>query len=299
MFLISMMKRQLLVLEDLIDDTMNCLKEYDNLQNKTLVVRRTNNDDPDYYEQEWNHGERNLCPLGKEDNKKVQAYKQRRYLREELKILKADKKAAEYFVEHFKDYSFDAIQNKLPKPYKCHSTRKAELENHGPVSSSYPDYSRLPEKITGDLRFKKIVAWVNEKYDRNPIPLPDKPNIARDGTPMRSKGECIWYDNILFEGLPVRVDPELLLKGISGQWHKLCPDFEFMCFDGSTIMVEHFGQWDDDKYAEKNKRKLQEYLDCGYVLGDNLIGTSDNAQHHTNELMILEALEKIKRRMFA
>ena len=45
--------------------------------------------------------------------------------------------------------------------------------------------------------------------------------------------------------------------------------------------------------------KLQEYLDCGIVLGDNLIVTSDNADHRTNEIMIREALDKIKKRMFA
>ncbi len=108
----------------------------------------------------------------------------------------------------------------------------------------------------------------------------------------------MWYDDILFEKIPVRIEPVLRLCGKSGQWHSLCPDFQFRCHDGSFLLVEHFGMWDTEKYAERNKIKIQNYLDCGFVLGDNLIVTSDNADHNTNELMIIEALEKIRKRVF-
>ena len=126
-----------------------------------------------------------------------------------------------------------------------------------------------------------------------PIPSARRSEYVREmGDPCVQKGECMWYDDILFDGLPVWVDPEIKLKGKSGQWHTFHPDFIFKCFDGTYIYVEHFGYLDDDEYAEKAKRKLQEYLDCGIVLGDNLIVTSDNADHRTNEIMIREALDK-------
>ena len=296
MFLIALMKRTLLMLNDLIDETELRLGKYDNLPDRTLVIRNRSTSHPNYYEQDWHNGKKDLYPLGKEDNKTVIAYKHQRYLRKKLKILKVNKRAAELFLSSFKDFTPEAIQEMLPLSYKGLPVNSYENDGHITLPSLY---NHLPENIYNDSRFQKLLAWKSEDYKRNPAPLPDDPNIARDGTPMRSKGECLWYDDILFDGLPVRVDPELLIQGKSKQWHKLYPDFQFKCFDGSTILVEHFGSWDNDEYAERNKLKIQEYLDCGFVLGDNLVGTSDNAEHRTNELMILEALEKIKRRMFA
>ena len=296
MLLLSLMERQVRVLDDLINDTLLKLKEYDDLPDKTLVARKRKGDYPDYYEQEWNNGEKVLKPLGKNGTKKVNAYKKRRFLREKLKKLEKNKKATERFLSQYTDYSAEAISKSLPKSYQGIPVNTYEQIDTGVTLKVH---GHLPESILKDGRFQKIKKWTAEDYKRNPMPLPEDPNIARDGTPMRSKGECMWYDDILYEGLPVRVDPELEIKGKSGQWHKLYPDFQFMCFDGTLILVEHFGGWDDEDYAERNKRKIQEYLDCGFVLGYNLIVTSDNANHRTNELAILDALEIIKKRMFA
>lgn len=296
MFLISLMERQLHVLDDFINETSCKLKEYDDLPDKTLATRKRDGDCLDYYEQECNNGERKLTPLGKADSKKVNAYKKRRYLQEKLKKIEKNKKATEQFLSQYTDYSAEAIFNSLPKSYQGIPVHTYEQIDTGLTLNIH---GHLPESILKDGRFQELKKWAAENYKRNPMPLPEDPNIARDGTPMRSKGECMWYDNILYEGLPVRVDPELEIKGKSGQWHKLYPDFQFMCFDGTMILVEHFGGWDDEDYAERNKRKIQEYLDCGFVLGYNLIVTSDNANHRTNELAILDALEIIKKRMFA
>ena len=296
MFIVEIMKRQLLMLDDLIDETEKRLKTYDDLPDMTLVSRVRSAGCIDYYEQDWNNGNKKLYPLGKADNKKVIAYKRQRYFREKLKLLKLDRKAIEQFLAKYKDYSPETIQKKLPVSYQ--ELPVGRYEDTG-ANAFHKSYRHLPYNIYKDERFKKLLSWASEKYNKNPMPLPHNPNIARDGTPMRSKGECMWYDNILFEGLPVRYDPELIIQGRSGQWHKLYPDFQFKCFDGSIILVEHFGDWADERYAERNKRKIQEYLDCGFILGDNLIGTSDDIDHHTNELMMIEALDKIKERMFA
>ena len=302
MFLISLIKRQLKAIDSLIDETTRRLSDYDGLPDRTLVFRVRGIDKLDYYEQEYLDGKKKLYPLGK-NSKTVGDYKRQRYLREKLDVLQKDKKAAEQFLTSFQDFSPEAIQRKLPLAYKgltANSYEEHPEDDHDRpgLKSSPSAYSSLPENIYTDERFLKISAWASQKYKRNPIPLPDDPNVARDGTPMRSKGECMWYDNILFEGLPARIDPELSMQGKSRQWHKLYPDFQFMCFDGSFILVEHFGKWDDEDYAERNKRKIQEYLDCGFVIGDNLVVTSDNIDHRTNELVIIEALEKIKKRMF-
>ena len=250
------------------------LVDYSDLPEKALVCRCKSGKYFYYYTQERVNGKQTRTYIGTVNSEQVNRYKIRRFLVETLKAINKNISLIEDLISQYKDYSPQAIHRKLPSSYK-----------------------NLPDACYVDEQFEELKAWAAEKYDRNSYPLPTDPNIARDGTPFRSKGECMWYDNILFEDIPVRVEPELNIRGESGQWHKLCPDFQFKCYDGSYLMVEHFGLWDDDKYAERNKTKIQEYLDCGFVLGDNLIVTSDNARHNTNELVILETLDKVKKRM--
>ncbi len=296
MILIELAKRQMMLINDLIDETTCKLATYSDLPHRTLVLRIKGVRTERYYEQKWDHGIRILTPLGSAKNEKVISYKRQRYLHEKLKILLKDKKSLEKLLKNFKDYSYGAIQKNLPASYKGLSESDYEKDVGKIIASKH---SHLPDTITKDERFQTLVKWANAPYKRNPYPLPKKPNIARDGTPMRSKGECMWYDDILFEELPFRTEPEIIIQGKSGQWHKFYPDFVFLCFDGTLIFVEHFGDLGNDEYAESNKRKIQEYLDCDIVLGDNLIVTSDNADHHTNEVMITDALSIIKRHMFA
>ena len=59
MFLISLMERQRCLLEDLINETTLKLDEYADLTDKTLVQRKRNGDDPDYYEQDNRYRFRN------------------------------------------------------------------------------------------------------------------------------------------------------------------------------------------------------------------------------------------------
>ena len=295
MVLIDLMKRQLNMLNDLIEETRNRLEKYDNLPEGILTHRARDASGTDYYVKTYKDGTITLDPLGKGNIKTVIAFKRQRYLQEKLKALEADKKATEKYLSKCQDFSPEAICKKLPKLYK------------GLPINSYEDtgliklptaFGHVPENLYRDPRYQELLRWMLAEYKRNSYQLPDDPNIARDGTPMRSKGECMWYDDALFDGMPCRVDPEIMMKGKSGQWHKLCPDFVFKCFDGTYIYVEHFGKLNDDDYAETCKRKIQEYLDCGIVLGDNLIVTSDNADHHTNELMIIQNLKMIKERMY-
>ena len=307
MFLIDITKRQIDMLDYLIEETTRQLSNFNDLSHKTLVVRGRGLNGLNYYERVMDNGKTKLYPLGKADAEAVIRFKDRRFLQQQLKILRSNKRAAELFLSRFQEFTPAAIQKTLPKAYRnetdhtCYD-EKANLESqesgYAGSTDAAPRYRSLPEQIYNDIRFQKLLNWAAADYPRNSYPMPDNPTIARDGKPMRSKGECLWYDDILFEGLPVRLEPEIEMQGKSGQWHKLHPDFAFLCFDGTIILVEHFGMWDDEKYAERNKRKIQEYLDCGFVLGDNLIVTSDNADHCTNELMILAAIEMIKRRMF-
>ena len=69
--------------------------------------------------------------------------------------------------------------------------------------------------------------------------------------------------------------------------HGLSPDFLFKCQDGSLLAWEHLGLLGHDGYSDSVLERLNKYLDCGFVVGQNLILTSDNVYGNTNELMIL------------
>ena len=275
MLIIEIIKKTLKSIDWLISNTEAKLENFRDLPDKTLVCQiKGRNQIIYYYEQERIENKQIRKYIGKADTPKVRHYKERRFYQDTLKALYFDRELLKETVEKFIDYSPAAIHRKLPSSYK-----------------------NLPDACYVDDRFEELKAWAAEKYKRNPYPLPADPNIARDGTPMRSKGECMWYDNILFEKIPVRIEPELILTGKSGKTYKFYPDFVFMCYDGSLIIVEHFGKLDDENYAATNLPKIKDYHDCGYTLGDNLIITSDNVNHRTNELMIVDALSIIKKRI--
>lgn len=275
MFIMDMMQIELKRIDWLIRQTEAKLRKLDGLPEATLVCEVRGLSKIYYYAQNRINGKQSRNYIGKPESETVKQYKLRRFFRETLKALRFDNELLRKCIKQYIDYSPESIHKKLPSSYK-----------------------NLPDACYKNEKYEELKKWAAEKYERNSYPLPVNPSIARDGTPMRSKGECMWYDDILFEDIPVRVDPKVTLKGASGKWHTLCPDFLFKCFDGEHLAVEHFGKWDEDEYASKNAKKIQDYLDCGFVLGDNLIVTSDNAQHNTDERMILEALEKIKKRVF-
>lgn len=276
MWLIEEINKSLKTINWLISDTKQKLEAYRDLPDATLVCQKKGrNQTLYYYEQIRVDNKQVRKAIGKIDAPKVKLYKERRFYSDMLDTLLFDKDLLENTVKNIKDFTPAAIHKQLPSSYK-----------------------NLPDCCYKDVNFEELKAWAVEKYKRNPYPLPADPNIARDGTAMRSKGECMWYDNSLYEELPFRTEPELVLKGKSGRTYKFHPDFVFKCHDGTYIIVEHLGKLDDDQYAQDFLQKLRDYLDCGYVLGDNLIVTSDNINHRTNELMIVNALEMIKKRVY-
>lgn len=273
MFIIRIIKWELRRINWLIEKIRKKLEMFIDLPNITLVAKRKGTN-LYYYAQEYKDKSMKQYYLGTPEDNIVKRLKVRRFYQNMLKALQKDKELLTRVVRDFIDYSAYEIHKHLPNAYK-----------------------NLPEECFEDETLQKMKEWASQKYERNTFPIPDQPNIARDGTAMRSKGECMWYDDILFEDVPVRIDPTLHLTGKSGRTYTMCPDFQFICPDGSFLLVEHFGKLDDDNYAAEKMRRIQQYLDCGYVLGDNLIVTSDTINHTTNELMILEALDKIKKRV--
>lgn len=250
------------------------LDTFSSLEEGTLVYKVTNDHNFYYYLQTRTHKKQKQKYLGKLGEPVVGKYIRQRYLRELQKVLKKDERLLTRFLHDYTDYSVETIQKILPNSYK-----------------------NLPKECFVDETLTELKEWAKEKYKRNPFQLPADPNIACDGTATRSKGETIAYDDTISAGLPFRFDPEIIVQGRSGVMHKLYPDFQFKCRDGSFILWEHLGMIEMNRYAERLKQKIADYLDCGYIVGLNLFFTSDNLDGNTNELMILDTIELIKKKI--
>ena len=254
----------------MIDITKDKLKEYDMAHRHMICMTRANKSFF-YYEQHKHNGIISRSYLGTSSDKTVQAIKLAHYYDKKLKVLVNDRKAIQKAFDALSDYSPESINSKLPNAYRD-----------------------LPRQMFEDDMLEELKAWANAEYLKNQHPFPRFKNTSCDGTYVRSKGECIWYDNLLAADIPFRYDPRITLTDTNGKEYIMYPDFQIKCPDGSFILVEHLGMLNDETYADNLKNKLMIYEYCGYTIGDNLIVTSDNTNGSINELMILRQINMIK-----
>ena len=135
-----------------------------------------------------------------------------------------------------------------------------------------------------DLSFTTVMNslydWAHQDYERNPTPFRDPVILAKDGTRVRSKSECLIYNALLGFGIPFRYDPLLSFWALDSSGKKILvhksPDFQIKCPDGSFILIEHAGFLKSNEYAIDLAKKTQLYLLNGYILGYSLFITSDD-----------------------
>ncbi|MBR3147116.1 MAG: hypothetical protein IKF54_03120 [Eubacterium sp.] len=124
-----------------------------------------------------------------------------------------------------------------------------------------------------------LYRWAKGPYEKNPREYPEQVIIAKDGTRVRSRGECIIYNALLDAGVPFRYDPLLkfMRKNKYGEYEDYyeSPDFQILLPDGSYVLLEHAGLLSSLQYAETLASKIQIYLQNGYMLGYTLFVTSD------------------------
>lgn len=91
------------------------------------------------------------------------------------------------------------------------------------------------------------------------------------GFNVRSKSESIISETAVENGLSIMYEP--ILRDDEGEFH---PDF--VVFDpktGKIFIWEHFGRMDDADYARKAFLKLQRLHKLGWIMGVNLIITTE------------------------
>ena len=76
------------------------------------------------------------------------------------------------------------------------------------------------------------------------------------------------------------------------------PDFQILCYDGTLIIIEHLGMLLKNNYAMKNLIKIQDYIRSGFIIGKDLILTSENANGGTDSEMLTEIAEWVADRFY-
>lgn len=144
-----------------------------------------------------------------------------------------------------------------------------------------------------DDRLEELKQWARE-YKRNTADFDDRATYACDGTRVRSKGEALWYNMLYNAGIPSRYDSPLTVIDKWENEKTVYPDFLIQCYNGSFIIIEHFGGLLKPSYSSKQITKIRDYLRSGYVLGDNFFVTSDDAEGGINTEMIARTICQIE-----
>ena len=216
-------------------------------------------------------GKRRRFYLGVKGSEKLQKYVGNCFRKERLAILRSNKKCLERFIRDYEDYSVSSVYARMPGAF-----------------------AELPKESFVDDRFKELWDWAHEDYKRNPKPFSRSVNIACDGTRVRSKGECVLYNECTAACLPFRYDGLLELWDERGRLCEFYPDIQIQCYNTKLIIIEHLGMLDDPDYAATVAKKLRVYLHNGFILGKNLFLTSDDKDGGLDSEVTERLIETIK-----
>ena len=209
--------------------------------------------------------------LGTLESESVRELVSIKYKAQKLARLQYDQKLLEKLERQYRRYDFASIISEMPKAYQI--AAKGDIYNQ---------------------RYEEIRAWAEADYPKNTYPFPEAEIYAKDGTRLRSKGECIWYNLLQERGILFRNDCEIEFYDQQGNCKKLCPDFLIMCMDGTLIIVEHLGRMGDLAYAMRFGESSHFYFQKGFVLGKNYFVTSDDPKYGTDSQMIARLVDRIE-----
>ncbi|MBR2548020.1 MAG: hypothetical protein IKF07_07520 [Eubacterium sp.] len=244
---------------------------------KKVVVRSSKRNNKTYYYQITSSSTKKQVYLGDASSGKLHALARSSYKKELLRLVKRNIKILKKALNDYCPYCKDDILAKLSP---C--LRTVQFDSNF-------------DTIMEDLR-----KWASADYVKNQKPFQGPVILAKDGTRVRSKSECIIYNLLLDAGIPFRYDPVLKFrrKNAHGEYVEYVesPDFQIMCPDGSFILIEHAGLLNNPQYAVDLATKLQIYQLNGYFLGRDLFITSDTVDGGINSSQIESIIDLIRAR---
>lgn len=210
-------------------------------------------------------------------NKKTyfKLYKNNKY----IKTLTSDDQSTikSYFQSNYENKVYKKAKKLLPL-----IKRLNKIYQDDSIDSIYDNLDPIKKSIVKPIKkTKKQIAeeWLNEGYRSLTIPKEE----------FRSKSEYIIASKLKNKAIPFKYEKELFLHN----YGRVYPDFAI--FDPNTnqeIYWEHFGMMDDSEYRDKTYRKIQAYLDNGYLPGINFIITFESSSKPLNYKLVEKMIAK-------
>lgn len=180
-----------------------------------------------------------------------------------IRTLSTDDKTTvqSYFQSNYENKVYKKSKKLLPTIKRINKLYQDNL-----IDDIYDNLDPIKKSIVKPIRkTKKQITeeWLNEGYRSLSIPKEE----------FRSKSEYIIASKLKNKGIPFKYEKELFLR----EYGRVYPDFTI--FDPNTkqeIYWEHFGMMDDPDYRDKTYKKMQAYLDNGYLPGINFIMTFES-----------------------
>ena len=229
-----------------------------------------------YYKRKYREeGVQQIKYLGKASSQATKDFVGSRFRQALLQLLEENNTAIERFLREYKPVTMETVYGMLS-----------------------PNYAEIGIEPFLDKRLEELKTWAAKKYPRNPRPMPDYASVTRDGTKVRSKGECIWYNELLYAGIPFRYECAVKVLDDNGEEQIIYPDFLILCYDGSFILIEHLGLMKKVGYSNTKANQARWLHNIGFDFGTNLFITSDNSHGATNTESIRDTLLLVEKRFW-
>jgi len=227
------------------------LKKYDNL----MLKEQKRSSGKAYYSSYRGKnakGEIRYKYIGDRHSNDVLRIKEVHHLKKSLSVLGKNIELLKYVLQKLENIDVDHINELLPAVYKASDFRQ----------------EMSPNRIAAEWKKKK------EAYKATfPIPHPEELKVPTyDNSYVRSKSEAIIYNLFLDLGLTFVYELPLETKV-----RLFYPDFTILSEIDyrSVYIIEHQGMMSNDKYSDRFKNRIRDYLRAGYVQGNNIFYTFD------------------------
>lgn len=210
----------------------------------------------------------------KKDVRRAEALAYKRNTQRKIEYLENHLKALKDFTENDSPDALKKLKDKREKT-------NPEINR---LAGAY--YDRVhPEIAEARERNLKQMNDNIQQFQGKEIDIKEYPVKSVWGLRFRSKTEALIYDRLRAHELLVLYEPDMELAGVVRS-----PDFiVYNKRTGQKFVWEHFGKMHDYGYHKKNKWKLLDYLDAGFIPNINMIATFE-INDNSVDLVYIESL---------
>ena len=135
-----------------------------------------------------------------------------------------------------------------------------------------------------------VKNWLARDYEKMGFAEGEPAYDTDAGARVRSKSEALISNALERWAVPQLYEVPLVLKG----YGKVRPDFLVLNVRTRQEFVwEHFGMLDDPVYLENAMKKIEAYIENGYMPGINLIITFESSKHPLDLRTVNKLIETI------